>query len=66
MVDDGNSLKIPYQSYQVRELKRACKDLPVERRQALLENIQARANILGVANKAALDSVLKNLKEAKK
>lgn len=42
-----NGIKEDYQRYEARQLRQLCKSIPLERRQEILERIQAEKLLLG-------------------
>lgn len=61
MLDTSNQLRGSYESYQKREIRIACSEIPEERRQSLRDEILTRANTLGAANPEALKAALASL-----
>lgn len=50
-----------YLKHQAREAKKACAEIPEDRRESLRREILTRANIMGVANPKALTVTLTSL-----
>lgn len=50
-----------YQRYQRNKVKSIVQQIPEERRKSLLEEVKARAALLGVSNRGALKSAIKYL-----
>ena len=61
MLDCSNQLKVSFNRYQKYQVGRLCKDIPEDRRSSLVEELRARANILGCENKEALEAAIKYL-----
>lgn len=60
-IEDGNSLKEPWEKYQRRLISQLVKEIPECSREKLAELIKARAGLLGCKNKEALETALKQL-----
>jgi len=63
MFENGNALKESYQKYLPRLIKGWLEEIPEERRCKLLEEIKARANLLGCKDECALKAALRHLKK---
>lgn len=61
MLNRKNGLKGSYQSYQSRQVKSLCSQIPEERKEELLAEIKARAYLFGFQNHPALKNAIKSL-----
>ena len=57
----GNQLKCTYHAFQVRQLRRLCKDIPEDKRPAVIDKILANGLMNGCRNPEAKDLILKEL-----
>lgn len=60
MLDTSNQCS-SYERYQKQEIRRACSEIPEERRKLLRDELLIRANTLGVTNPEALKVALASL-----
>jgi len=58
MLDSTNQLRGSYEDYQVREARRACSEIPKDRRQRLREEIEMKAILTEVSNPKAYKAAL--------
>lgn len=62
-VENGNALQGNWKKYLPRLIKQWSGDIPEERRESLLEEIKAKANLFGCKDECALKAALMHLKK---